>query len=790
MRKIRRAARLFLIAVLCCALFLNLNINAAHADYKFDDLDTNSGIGAQWVIITELNNGDTVGNPTSDGMDASGDLASGRNPVSVMNGDEETDNSENYREYGYPKIQTMLLVLSGANSAATDFTVNFGAPSQTDTYFGTNTVYQTNKLTYQPTGKSYYSNGYIWSQNVFSLIKSSRQNIYESVRTNFIFHENPYSEASQTLDVPMVIANVRQGSTASDAQLVFRTLLRDNQGTGDIAAYDHFTWNVQPGHDPAGNSQWVFVPVASLPVDENERINYRLTTAIANHTSRRYAVQRYDAYPVYQPLEASYWNFDLPYTRDNDDIARRFRLHYLSHIAPGLSTVYVQNYNVREADKRPYRLFQVDPATEYYTLSLNHKIIFGRNLGSAVKSGSGKYNPFAVTAFYLQPADPDFLANVAAKMGSSLVNVPNNPNFIGNTMIENEEVTADAIGSYKFERNIPDNLRSNGADAMLPLHITFNIPKTVLQAQGTNYWDAMLTQWYETGDVHDLFARYFSVYMLSREENSDDNHWNLIQQLQNDGVYNSLMKIFMDEDRGVITVSFMVMLMDGTRDSLRPAIDLVQDKTNTTDNTYIILRDGHNDNIWNMTFYVAPANFLNNNGTNENNGTDAPSFPATRPNTQNISNVTGNTDGTCVVSISQTNPPSVGTIFYLWLSTNYSEASLNAASTSGPYAAKITDNSGSLTIDPDYLYRDAACTSKASITGGTYYITYQSSDRVSYMGKTNQPVTLRSTRNNGSNRSSGGGGGGGCNDIYSGGILLLAALCSHIFYKNYKNYKK
>lgn len=789
MSKIKRTAQVLMIfaAVLFCVL------GAASADYKFDDLDTQSGIGAQWMIINALNNGNTLGNPTSEGMDVSGDLASGRNPVRVLNGKEVADNTSDYETYGYPEIQSMFLVISGVEKATADFTVNFGAPTQTDTYFGTDTVYNTNKTTAVPTGKDYYENGYEWSQNTFSLVKSANLNNYESVRTNFIFHENPESESSQTDVVPMVIANVLEGSMAGGniadniTPLVFRTLLRDTQDTGDIAAADYFTWDVQPGTEPAGNNPWVFVPVANLPVDENEKINYRLTTSISNHTSRRYAVQRYDAYSTYQPLEASYWNFDLPYTRANDDLARRFKLNYLSHIAPGLNTVYIQSYNIREADKIPYRLFQVDPATEYYNLGLNHKVIFGKNLGKAVKTGSGKYNPFAVTAFYLEPSNPDFLANVAAKMNAASVKVPNSTNFLSSSHISYEEVTAEALRSYKIERSIPSSLLENNAEAMLPLHITFNIPKTALQSQGTNYWDTLLEKWYKDGDIHDLFAQYFSVYMLSREENTADNHWNLIEQLQDDGVYNSLMKVFMDEDRGVITVSFIVMLMDGTRDSFRPAIDLVTDKSNNatnSGNTYIILRDGYFDNIWNMTFYVAPSGFIDNNGKNENDD-KTQEFPSSMPSTDHTALVTDNEDGKAWISISETTSISEGTIFYLWFSTSASDVGLSVASTSGPYAAKMTNNSGTLKVDPDYLYSDAACTTKGYLTGGKYYITYQSADGI-FKNSTNMPVELASTsssnnnddnNNNSSSKKSGGGGGGGCNAL-SLGLILFASLAA------------
>ena len=53
------------------------------------------------------------------------------------------------------------------------------------------------------------------------------------------------------------------------------------------------------------------------------------------------------------------------------------------------------------------------------------------------------------------------------------------------------------------------------------------------------------------------------------------------------------------------------MLMDGTRDGTRPAFQLVKDKTSTTDNDYIVLRDGAFDNRWRMAFYTAPADRVN-----------------------------------------------------------------------------------------------------------------------------------------------------------------------------------
>ena len=50
----------------------------------------------------------------------------------------------------------------------------------------------------------------------------------------------------------------------------------------------------------------------------------------------------------------------------------------------------------------------------------------------------------------------------------------------------------------------------------------------------------------------------------------------LLDEMIKKGAYDSQVKVFMDEDRGVITVSFIAMLMDGTRDGARPALYLVE----------------------------------------------------------------------------------------------------------------------------------------------------------------------------------------------------------------------
>ena len=78
----------------------------------------------------------------------------------------------------------------------------------------------------------------------------------------------------------------------------------------------------------------------------------------------------------------------------------------------------------------------------------------------------------------------------------------------------------------------------------------------------------------------------------------------------------------MDEDRSVITVSFIAMLMDGTGSGSWPALRVVSDRTPTTENDFLVLRDGTSDNRWNLTFYAAPADYKENPSTPGTGGSE------------------------------------------------------------------------------------------------------------------------------------------------------------------------
>ena len=608
----------------------------AWALYRFDDLYGPSGVGAQWMVIT--GGWDTLGNATTQPLDASGDIVSDRYSVEVWNG----RSSVALDQWSNRDIHTMFLVLPESRG---NLTVNFTSTAHDhrvlpdsitpdaitpDVGVDSRNYYVQKTSNGSPTGNSpslldSYSYTDFWKQYVLQLVKNGNEKKYESVRGNFLFHQNPSTQypstPSQTLQVPLVIANVYNG-TARDEPLLLRTTLRnENNAYGDIVACDRFEWSVV-NDMVAGESQWVFVPVDAWPID-TQRIYYRLTTAVTNHTAIRYAVQRYDNYN-WPYLNPSYWKFDLAPTPDLGDLANPFQLDELSHIAPGLVTFYNQRYDINQGEKRALRLYPVDPMTGFRELTLNHRILFGINLGDVKGTSSGNTSnrnaaPYRVTAFNPRTANTpaSFLEALARQMNAyepdlSLrqIVIPETTGFLSTGHVTYEYVAGDIINSFAVKRSIPASMRTTGTEGLLPLHITFNLPKTHLYV--SRYWDELLRQWHETGDIHDLFAQNFSVYLLSRKEGEQDNPWDMVQQMLLQDAYRDQVKIFMDEDRGVITVSFIVMLMDGTRDGTRPALYLVRDQTATTSNTFMVVRDGWFDNDWNLTFYAAPAGYSHN----------------------------------------------------------------------------------------------------------------------------------------------------------------------------------
>ena len=599
-----------------------LSAGISFADYQFDDLQGPSGISSQWMVINDTD--DTFGASYSETVRISADLlSSGTAVLDVVSG-----NSANTVQDR--NLQTFFLVLS---SGAGQF--NMSMRSQALAFdvstpnLGVNTIVNENMTPYIDTKTADQSdnNSSEWKTYRFNIARQNDRNKYDTVIQSFMFQQNPDRSPSQAITRPMVISNVYPGTAAdSQAPLIVRMSLRDSSGAdGNIIAYDRASWTMTNSITTGGN-QWVFIPVDDLNTD-NTRIEYYLTTEIANNTAYRYAVRYPDSTGGTVPPAS--WKFDIFRPQGTTNIPRSFLLAAESNIAPGLVTVYNRRYNVNEYNKTPIHVFPVDtPDYGDYDLSLNHRIIFGKRLGETYKypAQEARFNLFEVTAFQPRLASTTFYDDVARVTNSTgTVSTPTASIFSASS-VKRDVIADDVLQYFTVDQNIPSSVRSSSSEGMLPLHITFNIPVTLVN--DNVWWNEMLKVWRNTGRIEDMFANKYDLYLRA----GNNNVWNLTQELRDKGYYNELVKVFLDENRGrltqdnysgVLTVSFIVMLMDGTRDGKRPELSIVPDNSVSQQNNYIVVRDGSHDNNWNMTFFIAPSGWQDNPNRSTQGNTNA-----------------------------------------------------------------------------------------------------------------------------------------------------------------------
>ena len=600
---------------------------ACLAGYEFDDLKGNA-FTAQWMAINQI--GGTFGGNFNEAIQVSTDIITDYDDfstVNILNGrsDEEIDDRE---------LHVLFLVIAEGQA-------QFYIDMQTEEKsfdISTPVPYLSTRgaLTYRnaflPEGQPEDKDS-SWQR--FSLtIDRTNRDTYDTVVQEILFSQSPNSY-SQSVPRPLIISNVSNNElTAEAVPLLIRLILKDGAGrNANIVACDAIEWDMTGDKDVTGN-KLVFVPIndESLLTD-TRKINFYLTTEVVNHTSVRYAATPYDSYGDF--VYPDHWKFDLARSQGTTYVDRTFQLARKAHIAPGLVTVFKRKYNVNEENKIPLRLYPVNDSAAIgtQTLRLNHKIVFGKILGDVVKDSSGL---FEVTAFQLRSAGDTFfdeLKRVTNAKGS--VNIPNISTFGASSVKRNETMPETVLQHLTIDHVIPANLRVNNDEGMLPVHIRFNIP--VSKINDRTWLNTLIDAQNNGMDIEDIFFEKYQISLLT-ETNSQANPWNLSQELLYKNQYNKQINVFydpekgsstQDNDKGVITVSFITMLMDGTRDGVRPELSVVEDHSITSDNDYIIIRDGTKDDRWKMTFLIAPTGYYDNpttsgagssSGTGVNNG--------------------------------------------------------------------------------------------------------------------------------------------------------------------------
>ena len=609
MKVFRKAACLFtLLAVV--SVFPGVSC----ADYKFDDLLGN-GFTSQWVVID--GNSGTFGGKYDEAIQVSTDVLRNNDDFSVvrvLNGHSETEIEDR-------ELHVLFLVLADGmgrfymDMKGEDMDFDISTPNPGFSTIGTQT-HQTYTNAIQPEGPVDGLDG-TWRRFAFTLQRSQRQT-YDSVVQHFTFHQNPRIDSSQTVTRPVIISNVAK-ATASDVPLILRMTLRDGSArNSNVVAYDYAEWDMR-SNKTAGKNHWVFVPVNDDLLIDNSRINYYLTTEVTNHTSIRYAATTYDAYGDY--TYPDYWKFDLDRSQGTTYVDSEIQLAPLSHVAPGLVSVYKRKYNINEQNKRPLILYPIDSyETGSYELRLDHRVILGKRLGEYKEPArEGNFNSFEIMAFQPKVASNTFydqLKEITKATGE--VRAPTTSLFSASSVERNEMMPSTVLQHLTVDQSIPGNLRTNNNEGMLPLHITFNIPVTLIDDR--NWLNDVIARARSGERLEDTFAEKYHLYLMA-ETDGQENIWNLTQELDRKDQYNKQIKVFFDgergrsgtdNDKGVITVSLIAMLMDGTRDGVRPELSIVEDHSITTDNEYIIIRDGNKDDKWRMTFFVAPAGYKDN----------------------------------------------------------------------------------------------------------------------------------------------------------------------------------
>ena len=613
-----------------------LSASIAFADYRFDDLMGPSGISYQWMVLND--NGDTFGGSHLLSVDVSGDVITNNDAVlNVLSGNSQTTITDR-------SLNTFFLVVADAYG---DFTMNFRAPDLAQQFdvatpnLALSTPWDadatlrelytdTKQPLGQPSGAAYDN---LWRGYNFQIFRANgNSSPYNSTAQYFYFQQNAAYSPAQGIPRPFIIANVGSGTAYDDpdASLRLKLTLRDSSASNaNIVAYDQFTWDMTAPKSAMG-SQWVFVPVDSWPVD-NSRINYYLTTEVINRCAVRYAAYNGTSNTWLYP---DHWKFNILRLHGSPYIQPSFHLAPDSHIAPGLVSVYKRSWNINETDKIPLRLFPVDDTSGIgvYNLVMNHSILYGTRLGDTYKlpASEGGFNQLEITAYEPHPATLNFYDNVAKTTGGTkTVKAPSSNVFTGSS-ITRGSMPSTVLQNFTVNQNIPASLRTSSVEGILPLHITFNIPLTAI---GANTWNTILKtldNQENSAYIGDVFADYFNLFAMA----DGGNVWNLTQELQDKGAYESQVKVFLDTERGrvtadtyrgVLTVSFIVMLMDGTIDGNRPALRIVPDVSNDGSSDYnaeyIVIRDGKTDNKWNMTFFIAPANYTVNPDTHSDTDT-------------------------------------------------------------------------------------------------------------------------------------------------------------------------
>lgn len=677
--------------------------------YRMDDVYGNSGSRGQWAMIVRSHDiySDTRGG-TEEGFDryetrggkmstlnmiAGANIVNERNNVFLYNGFYEPRErpiySPNFADPAknnpavMPIKQIFMVIPDNQASGTVDF---YRRPDldNDSTHPGSNPQPWTLDVNVGDDGyvtikdsKGQFTTNPQGNRYTFDFIKEKDADKYSTIRTYLTFHQNPSESPSQTINIPLIIANVAMGS-AAEKPLEFNTVIRENSGvannSGQLIASHHFTWDVTRDKTIESNvgDDWIFVPQnnANRPDDDLDR-TYTITVDVKNYSGLRYALQRYDlmgnTYTAGRVVDPESWRFDLPLSVTTEPlpitgttIEPTIKLDNLSHIAPGLITRYIERFNIRSLSQRLMSIYPADTVSDNSSprdLILTHNRVGGVVLGQNYNIGetiSGRRHT-DVRAFYYLNRDPNFLTSQEAKttlhlykQGSvvaadAVAAMPDPSRYkaggidiAGGVSTSDAFVTDAAVGTAKFDVQIPDGLRYVSDDAslkqvtVLPVIITFNVPANDPYMTRDDIWGKMLEKWRTDANVKDLFKQYFTIYSHLDDDavinNDTHRNFNISNFLEQRNAFNDSVKVMIDEENSCMTVTFMAMLVDSAIADygiLEDALDVTRAEAGSRaagTRKFISILDGHRNDRWDLTMYVRRVNIGGTTDGNANGG--------------------------------------------------------------------------------------------------------------------------------------------------------------------------
>ncbi len=497
---------------------------------------------------------------------------------------------------------------------------------------------------------------------------------YISFRQRASFADG-YSNYREYTTLPLVIANVANGN-ASVTPLLFDMIVTDS--SDEIVSRVKFTWDAQT--DNINQDLGTFFMIGSR--DVTYKLETRITNRTGTrYELYRYDMMGSNGVnPNYRDSHVSimpdYWKYDL--TQDlYGTLPDYFLLDAHSQIAPGLVTVYKKNigegYRTISMGGDTAESFRL---TEWNDSSPKNLRLKYRRIGGMTPIENGIHVPESdvkVQEFIMQFVDvanntDQTAAELTTMMGKypSMIGIGplvNNPDLSIIKSAADEDaaevkkvyINSSAIDAFSFVKTVPSGIirlmsedtapindtPTSGDNSVLtsgdtpgvpafklseivytsidiglqPIAVRMRIPRTS-NAQINQNWNA-LDNAENSRALFTELSKYITVWLRSDYTGERDaDMFSAVNNKGNDLGVGAVDCVRASVYEDALYLDFIVLLADGksTREGRTAYVSVFKDD----DVPYILIGDGCEDGIWNMTFYVGPASGGSSSGGSNN----------------------------------------------------------------------------------------------------------------------------------------------------------------------------